>query len=229
MAFCYFYVNFKRKYTEFLLMKGVDVLSMLASSQKRKDEAPNIALAESIANGNDEHAVSELVQLLQHNTLAVRSDSIKVLYEVGLRKPKLIACHVAAFVSLLNHKQNRLQWGAMTALHAITTVKPRLIYATLPKIMEAAENGSVITNDQCVCILTTLAAMETYRKNTLPLLFEQLQRCPENQLPLYAEKTLAVCTPPYRRRMTAILNSRLADITKASKQKRLEQVLKKLN
>src|SRR5690349_22821742 len=52
-------------------------------------------------------------------TTLFRSDSIKVLYEIGTEKPALIAKHSQVFTKLLQSKNNRMQWGAMAALDAV--------------------------------------------------------------------------------------------------------------
>ena len=96
------------------------LVARLASSLGRRDEVPNQELAAEIAAANDAGAVKTMVALLADGTKAVRSDCIKVLYEVGERRPRLVASHVQAFLSALESRDNRIQWGAMTALSAVT-------------------------------------------------------------------------------------------------------------
>src|ERR1044072_3341382 len=110
----------------------MSVINKLASSHGRRDEVPNQELAAEIAGNNDKEAVQELVDNLSNKSKDVQSDCIKVLYEVGALKPTLIASHVNNFVELLTNKNNRLQWGAMTALHVITNEKPDVVYNALP-------------------------------------------------------------------------------------------------
>jgi hypothetical protein len=61
-----------------------------------------------------------------------------------------------SFSDLLSNKDNRMQWGAMTALHAIAPVKPQEMRELLPALAEVADKGSVITRDQFVAILVKL-------------------------------------------------------------------------
>src|SRR5262245_25358835 len=97
----------------------MSVLEELASALGRRDEVPNQELAAAIVRAKNKAAVAELVENLGNKNKAIQSDCIKVLYEVGEREPKLIAAHAAAFGELLASKQQRLVWGAMTALDAI--------------------------------------------------------------------------------------------------------------
>ena len=106
----------------------MSVISQLASSLGRRDEAPNQVLAQKIAQTRDRCSVQELVVNLSNADKNIQSDCIKVLYEIGERDPALISGYYEEFGSLLNHKNNRLVWGAMTALDAIAEVEPKGIY-----------------------------------------------------------------------------------------------------
>lgn len=79
-----------------------------------------------------------------------------MIYEIGVIKPKLLVDFTDELVGLLDDKNNRLQWGTMTALDTITNENPKAIYKALKKIIAVADKGSVITNDHCVGILIKL-------------------------------------------------------------------------
>lgn len=204
------------------------VIEQLASVQGRRDEAPNVELAARIVAAKDKGAVKELVALLRHKSKDIQSDSIKVLYEVGEQAPSLIAGHAAAFIDLLEHKNNRLQWGAMTALDALTGEDPKRIYAALPAILKVADAGSVITKDHAVNILIKLCANKTYQKAAFSLLLEQLNDAPTNQLPMYAERAIPIINDSNKKPFIAVLTARLDEFDKESKRKRVEKVIKKV-
>ena len=100
----------------------MSVLQKLASALDRSDEVPNQLLAKEIASSGDKVAVQELVDNLANKNKDIQSDCIKVLYEIGDIKPDLIAGYVDTFVKLLGSRNNRLVWGAMTALGAVANV-----------------------------------------------------------------------------------------------------------
>lgn len=206
----------------------MSVIPKLASSLGRRDEVPNQELALHIVTAGDTAAVRELVEHLSHKNKDIQGDCIKVLYEIGERKPELIAPHVQAFVDLLVHKNNRLQWGAMAALDSLTPVAAKPVFAALDRILAAADKGSVITKDHAVNILIRLTEMAPYRSSAFPLLLEQLLTCPPNQLPMYAERSLSAIPAGDRVRFKEVLQTRLPDLDKESKRKRVEKVLKKL-
>jgi hypothetical protein len=85
----------------------VTVIEKLASSSKRRDEAPNVKLAQSIVQKEDKKSIVDLVGNLANKNRAIQSDCIKVLYEIGERKPELIAQFAEEFGSLLDNKNNR--------------------------------------------------------------------------------------------------------------------------
>src|SRR5258706_15800503 len=113
----------------------MSVLAKLASALNRNDEVPNQILAKAIAETQDKAAVHELVANLSSPDKAIQSDCIKVLYEVGVIQPNLIAEDVDAFVALLGSRNNRLVWGGMTALGAIASQKAPEIWKHIDTIM----------------------------------------------------------------------------------------------
>ena len=206
----------------------MSVLQKLASALHRRDETPNIALADAIAQSDDKNAVKELAENLDNKNKHIRYDCIKVLYETGGRKPALIADYTKKFLNLLNNKDNRLRWGAMTALSCIADVQPGTIYKALPALSLAAQKGSVITKDQYIAIMVKLSAVNKYTDDVLPLLNEALLTSLPNQLPMYAEQALPVINNEYKAGFIKTVKFRLKDVQAASKQKRIEKIIKKL-
>ncbi len=170
------------------------VIDKLATSLNRRDEIPNQELAKQIANSNDKKAVEELVENLNNKNKDIQNDCIKVIYEIGEVKPKLIAGFSEELIALLDNRNNRLQWGAMTALNTITNEAPKTIYKALGKIIDVANKGSVITNDHCAGILIKLCAVKEYAEDAFSLLNERLKISPTNQLPMYVEMLCQLST-----------------------------------
>jgi len=199
------------------------VIDKLATSLNRRDETPNQELGQSIADHADKIAVKELVDNLTNRDKNIQSDCIKVLYEIGERKPELISNHVKDFLALLETKNNRLVWGAMTALDTITPENPETIYSGLPAIVRATDSGSVIARDHAVSILTKMITIRKYEKPAFRLLIEQLKTCPTNQLPMYAENAMRIVNNDNRKIFVNTLSSRVRSIEKLSKRRRVER------
>ena len=206
----------------------MSALAQLATSLGRVDELPNIALAESIAAEKNISAIRELVDVLNGKDKALKSDALKVLYEVGYRAPELIAPFIAQFKNLLANPDNRLVWGAMCAIDGIATIKPDAVFMILPQIMAAVDRGTVITRDHAVKTLAKLAAQERFARTALPLLLEQLRTATVNQFPMYAELVAAIVFPQDVNHMREILEARLPELPNEAKKKRVEKALRKL-
>lgn len=204
----------------------MSILNKLASSQNRRDEVPNQELAREIVLAVDKAAVKELVENLSSKK-AIQNDCIKVLYEIGAKEPALIADYINEFVAQLDSKNNRLQWGAMTALGTIVNERPKEIYDKLPIILEAADEGSVISKDHAVEILIKLCAINQHSDAAFSLLLEQLLKSATNQLPMYAEKAIPIVNKGNKDLFVKTLMSRIGDIEKDSKRKRVEKVVKR--
>ena len=207
----------------------MSIIDKLATSLGRKDDVPNQELAKEIAETNDKSAVAELIEILKTATdKKIQSDCIKTLYEIGYLKPDLISEYYQYFLELLKNKNNRLVWGAMIALKTISNIRPKEIYDNLIEILDATENGSVITNDNGIAILINLSKKKEYLSNTFPLLMEQLKKCEPKQLPMYAERTLPIINAKNKIEFVNLLNERIIELNKDSQKKRIEKVLKKL-
>lgn len=206
----------------------IDVLARLASSLGCRDQVLNQELAQEILQTGDTAAIQVLVDNLQHRQQAIRNDCIKVLYEIGAVQPALIADHTESLQVLLEGKNNRLQWGAMTALAYICRVRPAAIHALLPSILKAVDTSSVITRDQAVNILIELNGHPEFSETAFSLLIEQLLTCPTNQLPMYAERALLSISDTQGQPFREVLSNRLDEIEKESKRKRVEKVIRKV-
>ena len=206
-----------------------DLLNRLATVQGRRDEVPNQELAREIVESEDTTAIEKLVEWLNHKTKGITQDCIKVLYEIGAEKPKLIAPHLGAFVELLSHKNNRLLWGGMTALDYITLEASAKMAAHIPQIVAGMERDSVIAKDHGVVILAKLSSLPDYGEKAFPFLMDALWKCPSKQLPMYAEKSLIAVNESRKSEFLHLLNQRMGDLEKDSQRKRVEKVIRKIN
>lgn len=206
----------------------MSILPQLAHSLARRDEGPNKDLARWIATTKNRSALQEVVDGLHHNTRDIQHDCISVLYEVGRREPRLIVDYLPDFLALLKSTNNRMQWGAMSAIDSITVDYPAIVYAVLPQIVDAADKGSVITRDHAVFILVKLSAVDEFREDALELLLAQLRTCPANQLPMYAERLPGIMAKNNSNFFIELLRARLTELQTPAKRKRVEGVIKKI-
>jgi hypothetical protein len=203
----------------------VSVLDQLANALGRKDERPNVELAVRLAAKPASKAIRELIDALNAGTSAVQNDAIKVLYEIGERRPELFGpSDVEAFLATLKSRNNRLVWGGMSALAALAGTQPTLIAKQLPAIIEAADKGSVIAKDKAIAILVALA-QQGHATAALPILLDRLAEAAPNQFPTYAEAIATVADPAHEPRLVAVIEKRLPKVTGDAKVKRLRKLL----
>lgn len=192
----------------------MSVVDLIASSQGRRDDAPNKALAKMLVANQDADGIGELVGNLSNPDKAVQSDCIKVLYEVGYLAPDLIAPFWDIFLDLLSSKNNRLVWGSMIALDAISAVKTDELFASHEVITKTVKTGSVITQDAGIRALSQIAgAREDYREEILPFLLGFLQTCRPKDLPRHAEGMLPAIDSQHAALFLALLSRRRSDLT----------------
>ena len=169
------------------------MIELLACKFGRNDENPNIELAEKLCDSMDKAGIHEIADALNSKEKAVANDCIKVLYEVGQRKPELIADFTDKFITALSSKNNRIVWGSMTALVYIAPIKSEAVFRRLPEIILAYEKGSVITVDNSISVFARLCkANEEYQAVIFPILLDHLASCRAKEMPQHAER-IAIC------------------------------------
>ena len=204
------------------------MIEKLACSLGRNDEQPNIALAEALVHSGNRDGIREIVEGLRHTTAAIANDCIKVLYEIGYRNPSLIAEYTDSFAALLTSRNNRLVWGAMTALATVAPVSPDCVFSHIDRILKTYENGSVITVDSSISVLAELSRTHpAYEKRLFPILIRHLEHCRPKEVGQHAERIFIAINNNNTGSFTATLGKRYPSLTGPQK-KRIDRLLKKI-
>ncbi|MCL1808187.1 MAG: hypothetical protein FWG42_00290 [Clostridiales bacterium] len=203
------------------------MLEKLACALGRSDEQPNIELAFELCRSENTIGVKEIVDGLMGSDMAVSNDCIKVLYEIGYRKPHLIAGYAGDFVSLLASKNNRLVWGGMIALGTIAELSADFLFEKFEAIKTAYEKGSVITRDNSISVFAGICkASRDYEKVVFPVIIEHLKTCRPKELPQHAERA-AVCISRNNKDAFLEVLSKRKGILTATQLKRVDKLIKK--
>lgn len=67
----------------------------------------------------DHDGIKAVIENLHNKDKKIQNDCIKVAYEIGELAPELVSGYASTFIQLLNSLNNRLVWGAMSALATI--------------------------------------------------------------------------------------------------------------
>lgn len=204
------------------------MIEKLSSSLGRKDQGPNIELAETLARKKDRKGIAEIARALESGDPAIASDCLKVLYEIGYRDPGLVAEYAELFVKLLGSRDNRLVWGAAIALAAVAGLRSELLFSELPAITKAYEMGSVITVDNCVSIFASLCkAKKAYERRLFPLLISHLETCRPKEVAQHAERAFACVNKGNAEEFRSVI-ARRSKALGAPQRKRLDKLLRRI-
>ena len=192
----------------------MSVIDKLAHSLGRRDEVPNQELAQDLAAKKDKKGIREVAENLWNKDKNIQADCIKVLYEIGVIEPKLIADYTDDFVKCLRSKNNRLVWGGMTALAEVAKANSDEVFKNLDAIKKAKETGSVITVDNAISTLAyTAAANDKYNKAIFPYLLSHLSFCRPKEVPQHSEKTLPAVNSSNKADFIKVLEKRMEDLS----------------
>lgn len=206
----------------------MSVLQKIAYLQNRRDEAPNIELAQQLAASENKAGINEIAENLRNKDKQIQSDCIKVLYEIGSIKPELIAEYAEPLIKLLHHKNNRLVWGAMTALASVARLQAGVIHDNLETIYAVMEQGSVITVDNGIKVLAAAAsANEKYNAAIFPYLIQHLKTCRSKEVGQHAESTFIAVNGSNKAEFADVLKEREPSLT-SSQLARVKKLYKAL-
>jgi hypothetical protein len=206
----------------------LSVLEKIAYYQNRRDEVPNKELARELAETKNLAGIDEIAKNLWHKNKSVSSDCLKVLYEIGYINPDLISEYVDKFLKLLKSKINRMVWGAMIALATIAERKSAEIWANINDVINAVENGTLITVVWGIKTLAIVASTDKkYNECIFPFLIEHLKKSIPRDLLLHAESILPAVNSENKEEVLGVLDSRKSEL-KPSQIARFRKLLRKL-
>jgi hypothetical protein len=204
----------------------LSIMNRIAFFRNRRDDVPNQELARELADFQDRQGIRELVQNLRNENPAVRSDCLKVLYEIGYLNAPLIAEYADDFLELLNSRNNRLVWGGMIALSTVAALRADLLFEHVSEIRRAMEKGSVITVDNGVKVLAAIASSsESRREKVFPFLLSHLAVCRPKEVPQHGESTLVAVTARNKGEFIRILKERMPEFS-SSQAARVKKIIK---
>jgi hypothetical protein len=194
----------------------MSTLEKIAFHQNRRDEVPNQELAKELAGSKNTDGIREIAANLTNKNKNVRSDCLKVLYEIGYLDPGLISGYWSDFLGLLKSKDNRMVWGAMIGLATIADLHPHEIWEQIDDVMRTTETGTVITLVWGMRVLARVAAADQkYKKKIFPFLLEQIRGCLPRDVPLHAESALVAVDRTNKQELINLMEARKGELTPA--------------
>jgi hypothetical protein len=192
------------------------ILERIAFFQNRRDEVPNQLLAKELVKTKNQAGIQEIADNLENKNKNVRSDCLKVLYEIGYLDPSLIDGFTSDFLKLLKSNDNRMIWGAMIGLAAIAGNHSKEIWPQIDDILRITGSGTVITLVWGIRVLAKVAAAdEKYKQRIFPFLLQQIQVCLARDVPTHTESILCVVDKMNKGQLLSILEERRRELTPA--------------
>jgi hypothetical protein len=204
----------------------MSILNRIACLQDSRDEVPNQELARELAAAEDMDGIKEIEENLFNRDKRIQSNCIKVLYEIGYIKPQLISQYTEDFMKLIKSSNNRLVWGAMIALAMVAEKMADEIYQNLETVYSALKQGSVITMDNGIKVLTSVASKnEKYNKSIFPYLIDHLKMCKPRDVARHAESSIAAVNVRNKNEFMKVLKEREVSL-KSSELARVKKLYK---
>ena len=206
----------------------MSALNKIAFFQNRRGEIPNQELARALAISKDRRGIQEIAENLWNKNRSIRSDCLKVLYEIGYIDPGLIADYVDDFLKLLRDKENRMVWGAMIALANVADRRPKEIWKSIEDVVRVTKRGTVITLVWGVRTMARVAAASPrYRKVLFPILIGHVRTCIPRDVPTHAESMLCAVTKSNSKEFLGVLEKRRKELS-PSQTARLKKVIRRV-
>lgn len=203
------------------------MIEKLSSSLGLRGEEANIQCAVELVEAEDMEGIREIADALFGDKKRAH-DCIKVMYEIGYRKPELIVGYVDQFIVLLSKSDNRMVWGAMCAISTISKLVPERLFSSFDTILKAYENGSVITRDCSITVFAELAkASPEYSQKALPVIYKHLRTCRPKEVAQHSERASICFDSANSAKFKDILEKRYSDLADPQK-KRVDRVLAQL-
>ncbi len=207
----------------------MSTLEKIAFYQNRRDEVPNQVLAKELVETKYMEGIREIAANLLNKNKNIRSDCLKVLYEIGYLDPGLIADYWRLFLDLLKSKDNRMVWGAMIGLATIADRRPKEIWGQIDTVLHATETGTVISQVWGMRALARVAAADQkYKDRIFPFLLGQIRDCLPRDIPTHTESIRVALDHNNKMELLDILEARRLELTPAQLT-RYKKVLRSLD
>lgn len=192
----------------------MSILSRLAYTQNRRDQALNKKLARELLETEDKKGIHETAENLGNVNPRIQSDCLAILEEISAQKPELITEYVNDLLRLAHSKDNRLVWGSLIPLSRIAHLRAEDIYPHHEHLIQLMEAGSVIASDNAIKILAIVASRNfAYKTDLLSYLLEHLETCRAKDIPQHAEASLVAIGADDIDEFRRILDKRMADLS----------------
>jgi hypothetical protein len=185
-----------------------------------KKKSPSAEIAEQIIAGTAEPALPHYARALESDNASAAHQAARVIDEVILRKPELVAPHIERLVRLLTGHDARVVHTSATALPVLARVAPAKVARHLERLREGYDGAIDGAKDGMVRTFVALCiASVAYQKRVIDVLERALDSADPKTLQRWTELVLPALKGEPHAQARTVVEQRLPDLPRPQAEK----------
>jgi hypothetical protein len=185
-----------------------------------KKKSPSAEIAEQIVAGTAEPALPHYARSLESENPNAAHQAARVIDEVILRKPELVAPHIERLVRLLGGRDTRVVHTAASALPVLARVAPAKVARHLDRLRDGYDTSIDMAKDGMVRTFVALCiASVAYQKRVIDVLERALAGADPKTLLRWTEIVLPALKGEPHAQARAVVEQRLPDLPRPQAEK----------
>ena len=185
-----------------------------------KKKSGGAELAAQIVAGTSELGLAHFARALEHENPHTSSQAARVIEEVVLLKPELVAPHIERLVRLLASTNPRVVQASATTLPLLTRIAPAKVARHLERLRGGYPTASDVAKEGMVRIFVALCvASVAYQKRVIDVLEGALASAEPKTLLRWAELVLPALKGEPHAQARSVVEGRLPEIPRPQAEK----------
>jgi hypothetical protein len=185
-----------------------------------KKKSGGAELAAQIVAGTSELGLAHFARALEHENPHTSSQAARVIEEVVLLKPELVAPHIERLVRLLSSTNPRVVQASATTLPMLTRIAPAKVARHLERLRGGYPTASDVAKEGMVRIFVALCvASVAYQKRVIDVLESALASAEPKTLLRWAELVLPALKGEPHAQARSVVEGRLPEIPRPQAEK----------
>jgi hypothetical protein len=185
-----------------------------------KKKSGGAELASQIVGGTSELGLAHFARALEHENPHTSSQAARVIEEVVLLKPELVAPHIERLVRLLTSTNPRVVQASATTLPMLTRIAPAKVARHLERLRGGYPTASEVAKEGMVRIFVALCvASVAYQKRVIDVLESALASAEPKTLLRWTELVLPALKGEPHAQARSVVEARLPEIPRPQAEK----------
>ena len=204
-----------------LTQSGEQPVALVSADQAApKKKSPSAELAEQIVAGTAELGLPHYARALESENPNAAHQGARIVDEVILLKPELVAPHIERLVRLLSGHNTRVVQTSASALPVLARVAPAKVARHLERLRDGYDGASDVAKDGMVRTFVALCiASVAYQKRVIEVLEKALAGAEPKTLLRWTELVLPALKGEPHAQARAVVEQRLPDVPRPQAEK----------